>query len=85
MKALVIYDSFFGNTEKVAKAIGGALGEPKDVTVSRVSEAKMDLFKDVGLLIIGSPTRAFSPTPAIKTFVRSLPAKSLEGVKGERF
>ena len=31
MKALVIYDSFFGNTEKVAKAIGSALGGPKDV------------------------------------------------------
>ena len=45
MKALVIYDSFFGNTEKVAKAIGGALGEPKDVTVSRVSEANWTCLK----------------------------------------
>ena len=85
MKALVIYDSFFGNTEKVAKAIGGALGSPDDVKVSRVSETNPDLLKDVGLLIVGSPTRAFSPTPAIKTFVKKLPGKSLEGVRVSAF
>ena len=27
MKALVLYDSFFGNTEKIAQAISAALGE----------------------------------------------------------
>lgn len=81
MKALVVYDSFFGNTEKVAKAIGSALGSPNDVKVCRVSEMNQDLLKGVELLIVGSPTRAFSPTPAIKTFVKSLPGRRLEGVK----
>jgi len=85
MKALVIYDSFFGNTEKVAKAIGSALGGPKDVMVSRVCETNQDLLKDVKLLLVGSPTRAFSSTPAIKTFVRSLHGGSLEGVKVSAF
>ena len=85
MKALVIYDSFFGNTEKVAKAIGGALGEPKDVSVSRVSEMNRDLLKDLELLIVGSPTRAFSATPAIKTLVKSLHGGILEGVKVSAF
>ena len=32
MKALVVYDSFFGNTEKIAQAIGDALA---DVMVPR--------------------------------------------------
>ena len=27
MKALVVYDSFFGNTEKIACAIGDAIGD----------------------------------------------------------
>ena len=85
MKALVIYDSFFGNTEKVANAIGSALGNPKDVTVRRVSESNLDQLKGVELLIVGSPTRAFSPTPAIKSFVKSLPGGSLEGVKVSAF
>jgi flavodoxin len=81
MKVAVIYDSFFGNTEKIAKAIGSALGSPNDVTVSRVSESNHDMLKDVELLIVGSPTRAFSATPAIKTFIKKLPGTSLKGVK----
>jgi len=31
MKALVVYDSVFGNTEQVAQAIGKALDPPGDV------------------------------------------------------
>jgi flavodoxin len=85
MKALVIYDSFFGNTEKVAKAIGSALGDPKGVIACRVDEANRDLLKGLDLLIVGSPTRAFSPSPAIKTFIKSIPGKSLEGVKVTAF
>lgn len=85
MKALVVYDSFFGNTEKVAKAIGSALGSPKDVSVCRVSETNQAMLKGVELLIVGSPTRAFSATPAIKTFVRRIPGRSLEGVKVSAF
>ena len=27
MKALVVYDSFFGNTEQIARAIGAAVGD----------------------------------------------------------
>lgn len=34
MKALVVYDSVYGNTEKIAKAIGGAI--IGDVKVLRV-------------------------------------------------
>jgi flavodoxin len=85
MKALVIYDSFFGNTEKVAQAIGSALGSPNDVSVRRVSEMNHELLKDVELLIVGSPTRAFSPTPSIKTFVKSLRGGSLKGIKVSAF
>ena len=31
MKALIIYDSVFGNTEQIALAIGNALGSQEDV------------------------------------------------------
>jgi flavodoxin len=33
MKALVVYDSVFGNTEQIAQAIGNALGSQKDVEI----------------------------------------------------
>lgn len=37
MKALIVYDSVYGNTEKIAKAIGGAI--TGEVKVLRVNEA----------------------------------------------
>ena len=40
MKAMVIYDSAFGNTEKVAQAIGQALSPANEVQVVRASEAR---------------------------------------------
>ncbi len=85
MKALIVYDSFFGNTEKVAMAIGGALGSSKDIKVSRVSETNMGQLKGLEFLIVGSPTRAFSSTPAIKTFIKDLPRESLAGIKVAAF
>ena len=45
MKALVIYESFFGNTEKVAQAIGDALGSSMEVEVCKVSEVKPEQLK----------------------------------------
>jgi len=66
MKALVVYDSFFGNTEKIAQTIGNALGAPADVEVLRVGNVKPEQLTGLGLLVVGSPTRAFRPTPAIR-------------------
>jgi flavodoxin len=85
MKALIVYDSFFGNTEMIAKAIGNALGSPNDVSICRVSDANQEQLIGVKIFIVGSPTRAFSPTPAIKSFLNRLPRKSLEGVKVTAF
>jgi len=79
---LVIYDSVFGNTAKIAKAIGEALG---DAQVKKVSEVnKVDL-ENLKILVVGSPTRAFNPTPAIKNFLKGLKRGSLEGVKAAAF
>jgi flavodoxin len=60
MKTLVVYDSVFGNTEKVALKIGEELGA-ETIKVSEVSYAQL-----IGLdcLVVGSPTRAFNPTRA---------------------
>jgi flavodoxin I len=81
MKRLVIYDSFYGNTEKVAQAIGGALGAPDDVAVVKVAAATVQQLQGVQLLIVGSPTRAFRPSPAIARFLATIPANALAGVR----
>ena len=85
MKAMVVYDSVFGNTEKVAQAIGDALGAPEDVSVLRVGDVKPEQLAGVQVLIVGSPTRAFSPTPATKSMLKAIPANMLSGVKVAAF
>ncbi|MGB7595434.1 MAG: flavodoxin family protein [Erysipelotrichaceae bacterium] len=78
MKTLVIYDSVFGNTKMIAEAI--TLGLNEDAKALHVSEATKD-FEGIGLLIVGSPTRGFRPTPAITAFLKSIPAGKLDGIK----
>lgn len=85
MKILVIYDSAYGNTEKIARAIGDALGSPPDVTVLQVGEVAPAHLAGLGLLIVGSPTQRFSATAAISSFLKGLPEQGLKGVKVAAF
>ena len=81
MSTLVIYDSVFGNTEKIAQAVGAAIGG----TVRKVSAVQPAELQGVKLLILGSPTRGFRPTPALSAFLKNLPAGALNGVKVAAF
>ena len=85
MKAFVVYDSFFGNTERIAQSIGNALGRPEDVGIMRVGDVRPEQLAGLKLLIVGSPTRAFSTSPAIKKFLKSIPKNGLKGVKVAAF
>lgn len=85
MTALVIYDSVFGNTEKIAAAIGDALRAAEAVSVLKVDQASVDDMMETGLLVVGSPTRAFQPTAEIKKLLSSIPRNGLKGVKVAAF
>ena len=85
MKALVIYDSVFGNTEQIAQAIGNALGSQEDVEILRVSNVKLEQLTGLKLLIAGSPTRQFRPTAAINNLLKRIPKNGLKGVKVAAF
>ena len=85
MKALVIYDSYFGNTEQIARAIGDTLGSSAEVEVLKVGEVKPEQLTGLELLIVGSPTRAFRPTPAITNLLKGIPTNGLSGVKVAAF
>jgi hypothetical protein len=60
MKALVVYESMFGNTERIARAVAAGLGESVDVQVTEVADAPADPGPDVALIVAGGPTHAFS-------------------------
>jgi flavodoxin len=85
MKALVIYDSAFGNTAQVAQAIGNALALQMEVTVEHVGAVRPEQLADVNLLIAGSPTQKFRPTAPITAFLKGIPAQGLQGIKVAAF
>jgi flavodoxin len=80
MKTLVIYDSVFGNTEKIAQAIAGATAPSDGVQVLPVSKVSPSALESFDLLIIGSPTQGGRATPAIQAFLREIPANALNHV-----
>jgi flavodoxin len=85
MKALVIYDSFFGNTEQIAQAIGAALGPKEGVETLRVGDVTPEHLTGLSLLVVGSPTRQFNASPAIMNWLKSIPKNSLQGVRVAAF
>lgn len=85
MNILIIYDSFFGNTEKIAFAMRDALYGPATVQCIRIHEVIPEKLKDIDLLIVGSPTRGFRPTKPIVQFLDKLTADTLNNVKVAAF
>jgi flavodoxin I len=83
MKALIIYDSTYGNTEKIAQAIGNGL--TGDVKVARIGEVNPSELKTYDLLIVGSPVHGGRPTPELEAFIKQLPANSLKSISVAAF
>jgi flavodoxin len=85
MKTVVVYDSMFGNTEKIAQAVGGALAGAGEVLTVRVKDAKPDVLAGAALVVAGTPTHGGRPSPTMKEWLDALPAKSLAGAKVAAF
>ncbi len=82
---LIIYDSVFGNTAKIAQAMASALEEHQEVDLRLVGEVFPEHLDGVKTLIVGSPTRQFKATGALDQFLKQIPAGSLEGVQVAAF
>jgi flavodoxin len=85
MRALVIYGSVFGNTEKVAIVISESIKAKADVKTLRVGDVKEEQINGLDLLIVGSPTRAFRPTKNITAFLKKIPRDGLRGINVTSF
>lgn len=64
MKALVVYESMWGNTERVAQAIADGLRESMEVELVDVNQARAEPESDVELIVAGGPTHGFSMSRA---------------------
>ena len=83
MNTLIVYDSLYGNTGKVAEAIAAIIGE--DGQLVHVSLVDYDGLKDVDTLVVGSPTHGGMPSQSIQTFLSRLPAPAKPSAKALAF
>ena len=83
MKVLVVYDSAYGNTEKIARAIGGAI--TGEVKVLRAGEANPSELGSPDFLIVGSPTLGGRPVPAVLAFLNNVPQAAIKGTSVAAF
>ncbi|MEX0664661.1 MAG: flavodoxin domain-containing protein [Acidimicrobiia bacterium] len=56
MKAVVVYESMYGNTHAIADAIGRGLEHTADVTVVAVHDVDAALMQGADLVVVGGPT-----------------------------
>jgi flavorubredoxin len=67
VRALVVYESLFGNTEAVARAVAAGLASSPHVSavdVVEVHDAPASVPAGVNLVVVGGPTHAFGLTRA---------------------
>jgi flavorubredoxin len=88
-KALVAYDSLYGNTERIAKALAQGLeSEGVDVSVAKVGMVDFDELAKVDLLCVGAPIHAWNASKPVKDFLERLKTEkgsALHGKKGFSF
>ena len=82
MKAIVIYDSQFGNTEKIAQAIRDALTDTAETRLMRASSVAPRDLMAADLLVVGSPTQRFHATEPVDRFLKGT---SLRGMRAAAF
>ncbi len=85
MKALIVYDSVYGNTEKIAEAMTGSITPSGETKLLRAGEASPSELESLDLLIVGSPTHGGRPTAAVQDFLNKLTQQSLKGIKVAAF
>jgi flavodoxin I len=83
MRALVVYDSVYGNTEKIAEAIGGAI--EGEVKVLRPGEVGPQELENISLLVVGAPTQGGRATTAVRDFLDRISKAEINGLNAAAF
>lgn len=79
MKALIIYESMYGNTHAVAEAVAEGLRAEGEAKVVPASDAEQADFAGVDLLVLGAPTHVHGlPRPSTRKSAQKA-AESSEG------
>jgi flavodoxin len=79
MKTLIIHFSKFGNTKRVAQAIAETTKQAGDTRVISIDQLATSDLEGVDLVVMGSPTHAFSVPEAVQSALATLPPGVLAG------
>ena len=79
MESMVVYDSKFGNTRKVAEAIAGRWRTRGSVRLLSLDTIVPDDLGQLDLLLIGGPTQAHGMSARVRQFTDALSAASRVG------
>lgn len=83
MKAMIVYDSAYGNTEQIARAVAQGIGTGAEVV--RAGSVQPGQWAGLDLLIVGSPTQKFRPLPSVTNLLKVISRSSLNGVRVAAF
>ena len=77
---LVIYDTKFGNTEKIAEALQRGLREAGiDTFCVDAGKVALESLKGFDLIVVGGPTHTFTASKSMKEFLEKLKSVDLRG------
>ncbi len=85
MNILIVYETLYGNTEKIAQAVQEGIGSTHTVRCIKAADAKPDDLEQIDFLIIGSPTHGGWYSQDTKTFFVSIPENSLQNLPAAAF
>ena len=85
--AIIIYDSVYGNTERVARALAQGLEKSGTVkaTLVRASEADVGRLSEYDIVLVGAPTQAWKASGPIREFLGKIGESALKGKKAFAF
>jgi len=85
-RVVIIYDTKFGNTERLANALAEGLKEQGvEVDCVKVGAVEVSRLADYDLLVVGGPTHAFGISKPMKDFIEKLKNVDLRGKKAFAF
>lgn len=86
MKAIVMFDTLYGNTEKIASSLAkGLRGTGVETSVVNIKTVNVDELAKYDLLALGAPTQYFTASKSLKEFLKQLEEKDLRGKHGFAF
>lgn len=85
-RAIIIFDSRYGNTEKIAEALAKGIQESGfETTCKNINYVVPDYLPQFGLIAVGAPTEMITASRSIKGFLDKIENLDLSGRYGFAF